>query len=81
MSDQLEIEFTIEPFVPAQPGRHVTAGIDAARQAGLEVTIGPFGTRATGPTDDVLNGADRIIRQALTNGATRVSLQVSRPDA
>lgn len=81
MSEQLEIEFTIEPFVPARPGRHVTAAIDAAREAGLEVTIGPFGTRARGTTDDVLTGADRIIRQALTNGATRVSLQVVRPGA
>jgi uncharacterized protein YqgV (UPF0045/DUF77 family) len=79
MPEQLEIEFTIEPFVPARPGRHVTAAIDAARDVGLEVTIGPFGTRATGARDDVLAGADRIIREALTNGATRVSLQIVRP--
>jgi uncharacterized protein YqgV (UPF0045/DUF77 family) len=79
MSEQLEIEFTIEPFIPARPGRHVTAAIDAARELGLEVTIGPFGTRASGAAADVLTGADRIIRQALTNGATRVSLQIVRP--
>jgi uncharacterized protein YqgV (UPF0045/DUF77 family) len=79
MSDQLELEFTIEPFVPAQPGPHVMAAIDAARDLGLEVTVGPFGTRATGPEDDVLSGASRILREALSNGATRVSMQVARP--
>ena len=81
MSEQLEIEFTIEPFVPATPGRHVTAAIDAARESGLEVEVGPFGTRAIGAPDAVLDSADRIIRQALTHGATRVSLQIVRPGA
>lgn len=78
MADQLELEFTIEPFVPAQPGPHVTAAIDAARALGLEVTVGPFGTTAAGVHDAVLTAADRIIREALDHGASRVSLQIVR---
>lgn len=80
MSDQLELEFTIEPFVPARPGPHVVAAVEAARALGLAVTMGPFGTRVVGDSADILAGADRIIRAALTNGASRVSMQISRPD-
>lgn len=78
MSDELELEFTIEPFVPAHPGPHVTAAVAAARDLGLTVTMGPFGTTVTGPADAILAGADQILRQALHHGASRVSLQVVR---
>jgi uncharacterized protein YqgV (UPF0045/DUF77 family) len=80
MDDHLELEFTIEPFVPARPGPHVTAAVDAARELGLEVSMGPFGSRIAGPADRVLAGADRILREALAHGATRVSLQVARSE-
>lgn len=78
MPDQLELEFTIEPFVPASPGPHVTAAVEAATGLGLTVTMGPFGTTVTGASEDILNGADQIIRQALHHGASRVSLQIVR---
>jgi uncharacterized protein YqgV (UPF0045/DUF77 family) len=74
----LELEFTIEPFVPARPGPHVTAAVDAARSLGLTVTMGPFGTTVRGPSESVLTGADRIVRAALAHGASRVSLQFLR---
>jgi hypothetical protein len=36
----LDLEFTVEPFLPAQPGPHVTAPIDAATASGPDVTVG-----------------------------------------
>jgi uncharacterized protein YqgV (UPF0045/DUF77 family) len=80
-SGRLELEFTVEPFVPARPGPHVTAAIEAAEGLGLEVDVGPFGTTVRGPAAAVLDGAGRIVREAMRHGATRVSLQVVRPDS
>lgn len=70
-------EFTIEPFVEGQPGPHVQAAIAVATEAGLAVEIGPFGTTVEGEPAAVLDVADAVVRAAVTNGATRVSLQLT----
>jgi uncharacterized protein YqgV (UPF0045/DUF77 family) len=75
----LQVEFTVEPFVEGAPGPHVQAALDAAEQAGLEVTFGPFGTTVVGSDTAVLDATDRLLRAAFDAGATRVSLQVGRP--
>lgn len=74
----LQVEFTVEPFVEGSPGPHVRAAIDAARTAGLEVEVGPFGNQVTGDDEPVLAAVDRIVRAAMDAGATRVSLQLTR---
>ena len=75
----LTVEFTIEPFVPGEPGPHVRAAVEAAERSGLAVDFGPFGTAVTGDDEAVLAAVDRILRAAVAAGATRVSLQVARP--
>jgi uncharacterized protein YqgV (UPF0045/DUF77 family) len=80
----LVVEFTVEPFVEGDPGPHVRAALaaaeDAAARTGLRVEFGPFGTSITGAGRAVLDALDAVVRAAVTAGATRVSLQVSRHD-
>ena len=70
-------EFTIEPFVEGAPGPHVNAAIAVAENAGLGVEVGPFGTTVTGDAEAVLGAVDGVLRAAVANRATRVSLQIS----
>jgi uncharacterized protein YqgV (UPF0045/DUF77 family) len=74
----LTVEFTIEPFVPGEPGPHVQAAVEAAERSGLAVDFGPFGTTVAGSDEAVLAAVDRILRAAVAAGATRISLQVAR---
>ena len=37
------MEILVEPFKENDPGPHVIAAVDAARAAGLDVDMGPFG--------------------------------------
>jgi len=76
----LRIEFTVEPFRDGTPGPHVHAAVEAARGAGLPVDFGPFGSSVEGDDDRVLAAADSVVRAALGAGATRVSLQITRPE-
>jgi len=41
------------------------------------VDVGPFGTAIEGESADVLNAVDAVVRAAVANGATRVSLQLT----
>jgi len=75
----LRIEFTVEPFHDGAPGPHVRAAVEAARGAGLDVDFGPFGSSVVGDDDHVLTTADAVVRAAIGAGATRVSLQITRP--
>jgi uncharacterized protein YqgV (UPF0045/DUF77 family) len=80
----LVVEFTVEPFVDGDPGPHVRAALaaaeDAAARAGLRVEFGPFGTAVAGDDTAVLDAVDAVVRSAVAAGATRVSLQVARPE-
>lgn len=73
----LTVEFTVEPFRDGAPGPHVTAALDAARAAGLEVEFGPFGTSVRGEEDDVLAAIGPITRSAIAAGASRLSFQIA----
>jgi uncharacterized protein YqgV (UPF0045/DUF77 family) len=77
----LVVEFTIEPFVEGEPGPHVRAAVAAAEGSGLSVDFGPFGTTVAGDDAAVLDAVDGILRAAVAAGATRISLQLARPDA
>ncbi|MEM7288054.1 MAG: thiamine-binding protein [Actinomycetota bacterium] len=73
----MRAEFTVEPFVDGNPGPHVTAAIDAANEAGAEVSVGPFGSEISGDVEVVLRAIDSLVRAAVRAGATRVTVQVN----
>ena len=74
----VRIEFLVEPFSEGAPGRHVLAGVEAARALGHQPEVGPFGTTVV--TDEALAGAltAAVVDAALRNGASRVALQIER---
>ena len=74
---QISAEFTIEPFVEGSLGPHVRAAIEVAESAGLTVEVGPFGTSLSWESGTVLDTVDAVVRAAIANGATRVSLQLT----
>lgn len=76
----LRVEFTVEPFVAGAPGPHVLAAVEAAAAHGLAVEFGPFGSSGEGADIDVLPAVEAAIRAALDEGASRVSVQISRLD-
>ncbi len=71
------VEFTIEPFVEAKPGPHVTAPVDALVELGIEVDIGPFGSGCDVPSDQIGNVVAAVVRTAIEHGATHVNVDVS----
>lgn len=71
------VEFTIEPFVEANPGIHVTAPVDALRAMGVDVEIGPFGSGCDVDADQVGEVVGAIVRVAVEHGATHVNVDVS----
>ncbi|MEU1282310.1 hypothetical protein [Streptomyces sp. NPDC005805] len=75
---RLRVEFTTEPFDLDEPPAHALAARDVVQGARLDhVDVGPFGNTAEGGADAVLGAVDTLLREALKNGATRVSLQVN----
>ena len=78
MTMELHAEFTVEPFHAAAPGPHVSAALDAARDAGFDVDFGPLGSTIDGDDGAVIEALATILQRSLAAGATRVSLQVSR---
>ncbi|MFC1414461.1 thiamine-binding protein [Streptacidiphilus sp. N1-12] len=74
---RLKVEFTTEPFALDGFPDHAKAARRAVDQAGLTVDVGPFGTSAEGMAADALAAVARLLEDALANGATRISVQVS----
>lgn len=72
------MEFTVEPFVEGRPGPHVTAAIDAARAAGAEVEVGPFGSACQVAIDAVGDLVGAITAAAMDHGASHVTVHVAR---
>jgi uncharacterized protein YqgV (UPF0045/DUF77 family) len=68
-------EFLVEPFEEGAPGPHVRAALDAVSALGLTPEFGPFGTTVVGERSQVIAALQAMLEAALTNGATRVSLQ------
>ena len=75
----LVLEFTIEPFVEGNPGRHVTEAIVAASELAVDVEVGPFGTSCRAPLAVAGDVARAVVDAAFANGATHVSLHVELP--
>ena len=74
----LRAEFTVEPFVEGNPGRHVQAAVEVLRGAGFEVEFGPFGSTIHGADDAVIDAVAAVSRASVDAGATRVSMQIER---
>ncbi len=74
------VEFTVEPFVEGQPGRHVTASVDAVRALGVEVEFGPFGSECTAETERTADVVAAIVRAAIDNAATHVTIDITALD-
>lgn len=79
MSDKkVTAEFTIEPFTEGNPGSHVTSAILIAESSGLEVQVGPFGTTVSGKDESIFALVPDVLRAAMENGASRVSMQITK---
>ncbi|MET8624195.1 thiamine-binding protein [Kitasatospora sp. NPDC004669] len=74
---RLMVEFTTEPFELDTFPEHAAAARKVVDEAGLDVSVGPFGTGAEGEADQVLTAVTRLLRETLDAGATRISVQVS----
>ncbi len=72
----VHVEFTIEPFVEGAPGSHVLAAVASARQVGVEVEMGPFGSTCDVPARDVGALVGAITDAASGQGATHLSIHV-----
>jgi len=74
------VEFTVEPFVEGQPGRHVTASVDAVKALGIAVEFGPFGSECTADGDRTPDVVAAIVRAAFDNAATHVTIDITALD-
>ena len=73
---QLRLELTVEPFTDGEPGPHVMATIGALRDQGLQPEVGPFGTTAEAPLEQVLQAVASALAAAFGHGATGLALSV-----
>lgn len=70
------VEFVIEPFTEGAPGKHVASGIEAMEAQGLEVSMGPFGSTASGTLEQVRTAIGDMVSAAVQDGARRVLVEV-----
>jgi hypothetical protein len=77
----LRVEFTVEPFVEGQPGRHVLAAVEAVRVLGPDVDFGPFASSFRAADDLAARALSALVAAAYGNGATHVSLHVERVES
>ena len=75
------VEFTIEPFVEAAPGAHVTEPVEALRRLGFEVEVGPFGSSCTVGSEHVGDVVAAVARIAIAHGATHVNVDIEAVDS
>lgn len=72
------LEMLVEPFRESEPGPHVLAAIDAGRDAGLAIEMGPFASIAEGDLDSLVAAAEDMLRAGFAAGATSVQLHIER---
>jgi len=80
-ASDLTAEFTIEPFEEGRPGPHVVKAIEAARASGVEVSVGPFGTRVQGNKDEIVSAVAAALDAGLSEGASHVTVTVTNAAA
>lgn len=74
------LEVFVEPFKENDPGRHVTATVEALVSGGLDIDMGPFATTADGDLDVVIEAASAALRAGLEAGASSIQLRIERAD-
>ena len=74
------IEFTIEPFVEAHPGPHVTAPVEALASLGINVEVGPFGSSCEVDAERAGDVVATVVREAIAHGATHINVDVNNLD-
>ncbi len=77
---RVEIEFTVEPFAVGEPGPHVQAAIAAARTAGFDPEIGPFGTMLRAEMKPGADVVSAVVAAAMAAGAERLSVTITAID-
>lgn len=75
--DAVRVEFTIEPFVEAAPGPHVTAPVDALAAMGIEAEVGPFGSACEVGPEQAGAAISTIVQSAIEHGATHINVDIS----
>lgn len=75
----LRADFTVEPWVTGERGEHGRAALAAVAESGVLIDDGPFGTTLEGDDESVLTTLQSALHAAFAAGATRVSIQVTRP--
>lgn len=70
------LEFLVEPFVIDEPGPHVLAAVQVAKQAALDPDMGPFATTARGDLEQIIASVGALLRASFADGATSVQLRV-----
>lgn len=81
MSERVAVEFTVEPFADGEPGKHVTAAVEAVKSHGIQVDFGPFGSMFWSTVAEVPEVIKSLISAAYANGATHVNVHVARGDS
>jgi uncharacterized protein YqgV (UPF0045/DUF77 family) len=78
---RVQAEFTTEPFHgESDPPRHATSALAVLQAAGLETDFGPLGTAVAGDSEVVVPALADVVRVALAEGATRITLVVERAE-
>ncbi len=73
-------EFTIYPFVTERLEPYVTAALTEAKNSGLAVEVGPFGTIVRGDLPAILDLLRRVQDAAFRYGASAVVSRVTTAD-
>lgn len=73
---EARLEILVQPFRENDPGPHVTAVVDAAVAAGLEVDMGPFATVVEADLASLIDGAAAMLHAGFAAGATSIQLRV-----
>ena len=74
------VEFTVEPFIEGNPGRHVTEPIEAVRALGVDVDFGPIGSGCVTSSEQAGDVVAAIVSAALSNRATHVNIDIAAVD-
>ena len=72
----VRLEFTVEPFVDAEPGEHVLAAWRAVEGRGYVLERGPFSSQSIVSAGEAPSLIQEVLRAALWGGATHVSFHV-----
>jgi uncharacterized protein YqgV (UPF0045/DUF77 family) len=74
-------EFTVYPFIEGDAlPPHVQVAIDAIKETGLEVEVGPLSNTIAGPPHQVLEALHRAESAALAAGAQRIVIRLEVED-